>query len=151
MLGVSMTSDEIDKLTKMTEFEDSPDFNVGALAEFAKWLKRYGPDFSSRYKNMEYKGPRFWFLAHTSMAKWQMAIIQHFYLEKKQFAPDIYHKDGFLWSGIEPLIKRKLHRGYHWPHTENTRLGGLESDFYVKPLLKKVAKPKEEDKEFLDL
>ncbi len=169
-LMTSMTSDEIDKITKMTEFEDAPEFDVEALAEFAKWLKKYGPNFVKRYKNMEYKGPRFWFLAHTSMSKWQGMIVQHFYLDKHRFAPDLPHEDGQLWSSIEPLIKKKVYKGYNWPHVENirrfldiycdlegkkgfktTRLGGLESDFYVKPLLKKVAKPKEEDREFLDL
>lgn len=169
-LLASMDDAEITELTNMTEFEDSDTFDIAALAEFAKWLKRHGPTFQKRYKNMEYKGPKFWFLAHTSMSKWQSAIIHHFYIEKKKFAPDLVTENGYLWSSIEPLIRRKLHRGYNWPHVENIRrflaiycdldgrkgfettpLGGLESDFYVKPLLKKVAQPKEEDKGFLDL
>lgn len=169
-LETSMSTEEIDTFTKMFEFEDSDTFDVEALAQFARWLKRYGPSYVKKYKNMEYKGPRFWFLAHTSMSKWQMAIIQYFYVEKKSFAPDIMKKDGFLWSQIETLVKRKMGRGYQWPHIETIRrflqiyhgldgkqgfqitpLGGLESDFYVKPLLKKVVMPKEEDKEFLDL
>lgn len=169
-LETSMTSEEIDLLTKKLEFEDSETFDVDMLAEFAKWLKRYGPTYVQKYKNMEYKGPRFWFLAHTSMSKWQMAIVQHFYVDKRQFAPDIMRKDGFLWSSIETLIKRKMGRGYPWPHIESIRrfmeiyhgldgkkgfqitpIGGLDSDFYVKPLLKKVAHVREEDKEFLDM
>lgn len=154
----SMTGDEIDQLKAMTNAEDLPTFDIGALAEFAKWLKKHGPGYADRYPNMEYRGPMFWRLAHTSMSKWQEAIVS-FLLTPSKFktARLATDKDGFfIWSAYEPTIKRTL-KHYHWPHAETVRkffdvfrdLDGRQvfetkrgteigSDFHFKFLVKKA-------------
>lgn len=155
----SMTGDEIDQLKAMTNDEELPTFDVGALAEFAKWLKKYGPAYAAKYPNMEYRGPHFWRLAHTSMSKWQEAIVS-FLLNPAKFktARLSPNADGFYtWSLYEPTIKRTL-KHYHWPHAETVRkffdvfrdLEGRQvfetkrgteigSDFHFKFLIKKAA------------
>lgn len=152
MLPVSMTSAEIDKLTRMLDVEDSPDFDVVTVAEFAKWLKKHGPGYAAKYPNMEYKGPKFYQLAHTTMSKWQGAIIGFLLTDKVRTARLAPDKEGFFkWSLFEPPIKRVLGRGYNFPHHETIRkfldvyrsldgekifetkqIGTMESDFYLK-------------------
>lgn len=158
-LGTSMTNKEIDRLTKMTSFPDTPEFDVSALAEFVAWLKRYGPRFAVKFPNLEYKGPMFYRLAHTTMSRWQIAVIQ-FLLSDKLKSAYISDKPelGVRWSTLEPAIRKTLYKGYSWPHPETIRRfleiycslkgeqgfkvttlrDGVNSDFYLKPLLKKV-------------
>lgn len=151
-LPTSMTTEEIDKLSRMCEKEESPDFDIEAIAEFAKWLKKYGPGYASKYPNMEYKGPKFWQLAHTTMSKWQGAIIGFLLTDKVKTARLAPDDEGFFkWSLFEPPIKRILGRNYNFPHHETIRkflniyrslegekifetkkMQGLESDFYLK-------------------
>jgi hypothetical protein len=157
-LGTSMTHKEIDTLTKMTSFPDSPEFDVEALAEFVAWLKKNGPRFMEMFPNLEYKGPMFYRLAHTTMSRWQIVAISFLFSDKLKGAfvsdkPEL----GAKWSVLEPPIRKSLYKGYNWPHPETikrfleiycsldgkpgfeiTPIHGVESDFYVKPLLKKM-------------
>src|SRR5690606_14664466 len=64
-LEESMSLEEIDLLTRKVEDEKSEHFDSKFLAQIAKWIKRRGA--SKKWRNLEYKGPMFWTLAHTSM------------------------------------------------------------------------------------
>lgn len=157
-LGTSMTNKEIDQLTKMTSFPDAKEFDVGALAEFVGWLKQNGPGLAEKFPNLEYKGPMFYRLAHTTMSRWQIAIVQFMLSpEKLKTAYVTDRKDlGVKWTTIEPQIRRVLSKGYNMPHTETIKRfmeiycslkgeqgfkvtpvpNALNGDFYVKPLIK---------------
>lgn len=156
-LGTSMTHKEIDKLTKMTSFPDSEEFDVDALAEFVGWLRHNGPRLMDKFPNLEYKGPMFYRLAHTTMSRWQIATIE-FLLSDKIKSAFIGDKErGVKWSIVEPPIRKSLYKGYNWPHPETIRrfleiycslkgeqgfkitpIVGANSDFYLKPLIKKL-------------
>lgn len=157
-LGTSMTHKEIDTLTKMTSFPDSPEFDVDALAEFVGWLRQNGPKFIEKFPNLEYKGPMFYRLAHTTMSRWQIATIAFLLSAEKLKSAFIGDKVlGVKWSTVEPQIRKSVYKGYNWPHPETIRrfleiycslegepgfhitpVNGVESDFYLKPLIKKL-------------
>lgn len=157
-LGTSMTNTEIDALTKMTSFPGTPEFDISALAEFVCWLRRNGPRFMAKFPNLEYKGPMFYRLAHTTMSRWQITVIAFMLSDKLKGAFVTDNKElGAKWSTLEGPIRKSLYKGYNWPHPETIRrfleiycslegkpgfkvtpIKGVESDFYVKPLLKKA-------------
>jgi hypothetical protein len=164
-LGASMTNKEIDALTKMTAFPDQKEFDVAALAQFVGWLKQNGPGLVDKFPNLEYKGPMFYRLAHTTMSRWQIAIIQFMTSPEKLKSAFVSDKKEFgaKWSTLEPQIRRLLSKGYQMPHTETIKrfleiycsLKGeqgfkvtpikdsFSGDFYVKPLIKSMPKLEE--------
>lgn len=164
-LGTSMTNKEIDTLTKMTAFPDHKEFDIAALAQFVGWLRLNGPKLVERFPNLEYKGPMFYRLAHTTMSRWQVATIQFMLTPEKLKAAFVTDKKelGAKWSVLEPNVKRALGKGYHMPHTETIRrfleiycsLKGEQGfkvtpikdsfvgDFYVRPLIKSMPKLEE--------
>lgn len=73
-LNHSMTPEEIARLTEKVE-EERPGFDVKFVAQIAKWILQVGENNFSRYKNLEYRGPMFWSLAHTSMTRWQKKAV----------------------------------------------------------------------------
>lgn len=157
-LGTSMTHKEIDTLTKMTSFPDAPEFDLDAQAEFVGWLRQNGPKLIEKFPNLEYKGPMFYRLAHTTMSRWQIAAISFLLNTDKMKSVFIGDKElGVKWSVVEPAIRKSLYKGYNWPHPETirrfleiycsldgkqgfkiTQINGVESDFYLKPLIKKL-------------
>lgn len=164
-LGTSMTNKEIDSLTRMTAFPEAKEFDVAALAELVGWLKLNGPALVEKFPNLEYKGPMFYRLAHTTMSRWQTAIIQFILSPEKLKSAFVSDRKelGVRWTTLEKDIKRLLGKGYHMPHTETIRrfleiycsLKGeqgfkvtpvkdaINGDFYVKPLIKALPKVEE--------
>lgn len=158
MLGKSMTHKEIDQLTRMTAFPDSTSFDIAALADFVCWLKRNGPGYAEQFPNLEYKGPMFYRLAHTTMSAWQKCTISFLLSDKIKSAYVTDDKElGVKWSYLEPAVRKTLYKGYNWPHSETikrfleiycslkgeqgfkiTPIEGIEGDFFVKPLIKKL-------------
>lgn len=159
-LEESMESEEIRNLTDMIENQDSASFNLPFIAQTAKWLLRRGR--RGDWPNLEYRGPMFWSLAHTSMTQWQKMAITAL------IAPDARDtqcgwdasKKGFIWSEIQKRILRKGdYRHLKFPDHSTTRsfldifrdsegrkafstelfpAPNILGDFWVRPLFKKT-------------
>lgn len=106
-LEVSMTPKEIDLLTRKVEDQDSEHFDKEFLTRIALWLKNRGK--TGKWPNLEYRGPHFWALAHTSMSKWQKKAASVVLQLKAGDSGRIIHdrEKGFLWSSVENAIQRK--------------------------------------------
>lgn len=106
-LETSMTLEEIDELTRKVEDEKSPDFDPMFLAQIVKWIQKYGDD--KRWPNLEYRGPMFWSLAHTSMSKWQKKIISHMISDEVRSPKWGYDfvKTRFLWSEFNSRMAKR--------------------------------------------
>lgn len=106
-LKSSMTSKEIDELTMKVEDESSDSFDPMFLAQIAKWIKKHG--LSKKWPHLEYKGPMFWRLAHSSMTPWQKILISTL------LNPETYStRFGDMWDGKRlcwSKLQKKLTRG----------------------------------------
>jgi len=106
-LEETLRPDQINKLTNKVEKPDHPDYDVVFLAQIARWVKKHAE--RERWPNLEYRGPMFWRLAHTSMARWQKAAAS-IILETPEDSTGRVHfvKDkGFLWSAVEDAMTKK--------------------------------------------
>lgn len=106
-LRYGMTEDEIDLLTKKVEL-NKPDFDVKFVAQIAKWIMRVGKKYHKNYPNLEYKGPMFWTLAHTSMTRWQKKAVT-LITEQKPNARVGWNPNekAYLWSALEEKYKKR--------------------------------------------
>lgn len=106
-LEKSMTGQEIDELTKKVEKADSPDFDIAFLFQIAKWVKANGK--SSKWPHLEYKGPMFYKLAHTSMSRWQKKAASLILDTNPKSSGRITftQEKGFLWSTIAEMSGKK--------------------------------------------
>lgn len=106
-LETSMSSEEIDELTQKVEDETSDTFDPRFLAQIVKWLKKNVPKIrKNRWPNLEYKGPMFWMLAHTSMTRWQKKAVMIVLEANKKIGYDP-NKDSYLWSELHNRASRK--------------------------------------------
>ena len=114
-LEKTMTPKEIDLLSRKVADESSPDYDPEFIAQIAKWIKVYGK--SNKWPNQEYRGPMFYYLAHTSMSRWQKeAVIKILDLKKRGAANMVQDKEkGFLWSPIHKSLSRQLQSGNKTP------------------------------------
>lgn len=158
-LETSMTPEEITELSKKIEDWTKPEFDVAFIAQIGRWIKKHGK--SKKWPNLEYKGPMFYKLAHTSMSKWQkkaLTIVMETDLRRPGPRMVVDLKKGFLWSSIEEFMNRKGERTSTLPeystvkhffdvfvdaageksfdtlHVENS----ITNDFWVRPLSNKV-------------
>lgn len=154
-LGASMTKEEIDELVEKTADPSSETYDLNFIAQIATWIKKNGR--SNKWPNLEYRGPMFYTLAHTSMTKWQKKsaelVIKTDPLKATRIAWD--KEKGFLWSSlIDSLLKKHPDRSIHYPDYTTVRhffeifldsngdkpfkteivKGDIMSDFYVKKL-----------------
>lgn len=123
-LEESMTPDEIDELTQKVEDATSSTFDPAFLAQIAQWVKRHGR--SKKWPNLEYRGPMFWTLAHTSMAQWQKRAV----LALMECVPESYTHGGgydketgmFLWSQVQSkLVRKQGDKGILFPDFTSVR------------------------------
>lgn len=157
-LETSMTPKEINVLTRKVEDQTAETFDVEFIAQIAKWIKNHGK--SKKWPNLEYRGPMFWTLAHTSMSRWQKKSVMML-LEAKPSGRIVYDdKRGFLWSSVQESGQRKHgDKSLQFPdfttikyffdvfkdgegrtafETKNVAKN-IMGDFYVKPLFKDMA------------
>lgn len=157
-LEKSMTPEEIDALTNKVEDPASDTFDLKFIAQIAKWVKKHGR--SKKWPNLEYKGPMFWTLAHTSMTQWQKKAVM-FLLESEtrtERAGWDSQKNAFLWSAIQAKLPRRNNDRYlNFPDPTTVRaffdcfrdgkgrktfvteaVPGLNilGDFWVRPIIK---------------
>jgi hypothetical protein len=156
-LEKSMRPEEIDRLTQKVEDPKSETYDVAWIAQIAKWIKKHGA--SKKWANLEYRGPMFWALAHTSMTRWQkkavMAILEPDRGQASGYDPK---KNAYLWSVIQAKNQRKNgDRSLQFPDftsiraffeifrdgqgrkafsTEPVKGNNILGDFWVKPLFK---------------
>lgn len=153
-LEMSMTSDEIDRLTQKVEDPLAPTYDVAWIAQIAKWVKAHGA--SRKWPHLEYRGPMFWTLAHTSMTRWQkraiMLLMENGRTPASGFNPE---KKAYLWSKLQDKVQRKGDRSLQFPDFTSVRAffevfrdgkgkkafstepvsGSIVGDFWVKPLM----------------
>jgi len=154
-LEKSMTSDEIDRVTQKVEDPNSDTYDVAWIAQIAKWVQKHGR--SKKWPNLEYRGPMFWTLAHTSMTRWQKKAVMEITESTRARGYDEKRK-AYLWSAIQDKSQRKNgDRSLQYPDfttvraffevfrdgkgrkafsTEAVPGNNILGDFWVKPLFK---------------
>lgn len=107
-LKFSMTSDEIGELSDRID-SSRPDFDVKYVAQVAKWILSVGAKHVDKWPYMEYKGPKFWEIAHASMSRWQkIAMMAATTTTMRGPMPGWDEKrKAFLWSKLEEGLRRK--------------------------------------------
>lgn len=121
-LEESMTPDEIDELSKKVENSTSKTFDNKFLAQIGRWLKKHGR--SRKWPNLEYKGPMFYKLAHTSMSKWQKKAATLIFESDKIQAHKYKFVEGkgYPWAEIEALyLKKQTDRSLHFPDSSSVK------------------------------
>lgn len=103
-LETSMTYEEIQELTEKVENREHANFDIKFLAQIGRWIKKHGD--SGKWPNLEYRGPMFYKLAHTSMSRWQKRAVMTM-LELKTNVHSRIQADpekGVRWSEVEDKI-----------------------------------------------
>jgi hypothetical protein len=106
-LDVSMSSEEIDELVGKVESPDEDTYDIDFIAQIGKWIKRHGK--SKQWPNLEYRGPMFYKLAHTSMSQWQKkaANVVMGVNARELSRAVIDPEKGYLWSTVREALYRK--------------------------------------------
>jgi hypothetical protein len=152
-----MTNDEIDTLSKKVDPRNEG-FDDEYVAQIAKWILYRGKKYTHKFHNMEYKGPMFWTLAHTSMTKWQKRVVDELITNKDRIKNCWVESEGaYLWSAIESkIVKRTGDKTFVFPDYSSVKafldifkdgegrkafdtklVGGknILGDFYIYPLV----------------
>ena len=107
-LTAVMSPKEINDLSERLD-DTHPRFDVKLVCQIAKWIQAIGPKYATQWPNLEYQGPMYWKLAHTSMARWQKIAVLALTTENKNGAFKGWDesKQAFLWSKVEEELRRK--------------------------------------------
>lgn len=103
-LEESMTPKEIDLLSSKVEKISNPAFDIKYIARIGRWVKKHGR--SDKWPNLEYRGPMFYKLAHTSMSRWQKKAATIIFDPPDNIKRKI-EGDKYSWSAIEEFSKKK--------------------------------------------
>lgn len=103
-----MKPEEIEKMSNRLD-ESRPEYDVKYVAQIAKWIYKVGRKHHDRWPNLEYQGPKFWELAHSSMSRWQKIAVLALTVQNMRgpFAGWDDAKQAFLWSKVEESLRRK--------------------------------------------
>ena len=154
-LTASMTTEEITELSEKMD-DTHPKFDVKMMAQIAKWILTIGHKYTKNWPNLEYQGPKYWELAHTSMSRWQKISVLVTTVQNKNGPSAGWDekRKAFLWSKVEESLRRKKEfeaKDYRDPTTvkaffdtyrdrdgkpvyEVTEVKGTITDFWIKPL-----------------
>jgi hypothetical protein len=136
----------------------SEHYDVKFIAQIGYWIKNRG--YSGKWPNLEYRGPMFWRLCHTSMARWKKRAVQTL-LEAENIPAlkALKTNDGYLWSSVENFIVKKYQdknmsvdystvrsffevfkdtKGEASFTTKLSETNKVMGDFYVKKIIDKV-------------
>lgn len=117
----SMTDSEISELTGKVEDPNSPRYDLEFIRQIGYWIYHYGK--SKKWPNLEYRGPMFYRLCHTSMTRWQKRAVL-LLLEKSSRADQAFDDsdsgslaDGgsMLWSELEEKYLRRSSGSTQFP------------------------------------
>lgn len=154
-LNKVMSAKEIDTLTEKVQ-ADRPGFDVKFVAQIAKWILKWGKKYHDQWPNLEYRGPMFWKLAHTSMTRWQKKAIELLTTTVGGRKAGWYDSErAFQWSKVQESYERRSGKN-HLQFPDNTSIqnffeiyrddkgnkvfetkkvgGEILNDFWVKPL-----------------
>lgn len=97
-------------------------FDVRYAAQIAKWILKIGKKYLKDWPNLEYQGPKFWELAHSSMSRWQKIAVQSLTTKTNRgpFPGWDERKKAYLWSKVEEALRRKKEyesKDYRDPNT----------------------------------
>ena len=103
-----MSTKEISELSERLD-DTHPRFDVKLVAQIAKWIHTVGPKYVSKWPNLEYQGPMYWKLAHTSMSRWQKIAVLALTVQNERgpFKGWNSEKRAFLWSEVEESLRHK--------------------------------------------
>lgn len=89
--------------------ETRPGFDVKYVAQIAKWILKIGPQYVPKFPRLEYQGPKFWELAHSSMSRWQKVVVVALTTKniKGYFPGWSDSKKAFQWTTVEAALRRK--------------------------------------------
>lgn len=167
-LDDTMTKEEIDLITKKVSNFESDDYDLRFIAQIGKWIKNHGRKKKWVDAHLEYRGPMFYRLAHTSMSRWQKKVAKLIFEGLTHNNKVIFDKKlGYLWSSVEEVANKKNgDRSLQLPEYSTARtffdifldlegkrvfethnLGGsnIMGDFYVKVINAKAKILKDED------
>lgn len=106
-LNKIMTAKEIDTLSEKIQF-DRKGFDVKYVAQIAKWILKWGPKYLDEHPNLEYRGPKFWELAHTSMTRWQKKAIELLTTTVGGRKSGWFDSErAFQWSKVQEIYERR--------------------------------------------
>lgn len=162
-LETSLSFQEIDTLSKKVEDWSSEHYDLALIAQIGRWVLKHGAKNSRKWPHLEYRGPMFYKLAHTSMARWQKKaadVILKMSTDGERSSRLVQDsKKGFLWSTVaDHVYKKHKERGLQFPdfstvkHFFDIFLDGkgnksfateavpddIMADFYVKVINKKL-------------
>ena len=102
-----MSHDEITDLTNKVEKYNSDTYDLSYIAQIGWWVKNNG--WTGKWPNLEYKGPMFYKLAHTSMSRWQKKAASTILElpEEIDGRCKFDREKGFLWSSVEDMIVKR--------------------------------------------
>lgn len=108
-LTASMTDEEIGRMSDKMDLSQPHTFDVKYVAQIAKWILAIGPKYVSKFPNLEYQGPKFWELAHSSMSRWQKIAVMSLTTQNARgmFPGWDAARGAFLWSKVEEALRRK--------------------------------------------
>ncbi|TXG78090.1 hypothetical protein E6Q11_01665 [Candidatus Dojkabacteria bacterium] len=103
-----MSEDEIGRISDKLD-ESSPHFDVKYVAQVAKWILKIGPKYTPKFPRLEYQGPKFWELAHSSMSRWQKVVVVALTTRNMRgyFPGWNESKKAFQWTLVEAALRRK--------------------------------------------
>jgi len=108
-LTAVMSPSDIQEISERLD-DTHPNFDVKLVAQVAKWICSIGPKYTPQWPNLEYQGPKFWELCHSSMSRWQKIAVLALTVENQKRGPlggwD-ENKKAFLWSGVEMSLRKK--------------------------------------------
>lgn len=104
----AMSSAEISRMSNRLDVEHK-DYDVKFVAQIAKWILRIGEKYTHDFPNLEYQGPKYWELAHTSMSRWQKIAVLALTVQNNRGPFHGWHEDkgAFLWSEVESALRKK--------------------------------------------
>ncbi len=107
-LTVAMTPEEIKELSERMD-DTNEKFDVKLIAQIAKWITSIGPKYVPVWPNLEYQGPKFSELCHSSMSRWQKIAVIAMTVENRKGPIGGWDetKKAFLWSGVEASLRKK--------------------------------------------
>ena len=156
MLTAVMTPEEISEISDRID-DTHPNFDVKLVAQIAKWILTIGKKYAAQFPNLEYQGPKFWEIAHSSMSRWQKVSVLALTTTNSRGAFPGWDESrkAFLWSKVEEALRRKKEfesKDYRDPSTVkaffetycdidgkkvfevDTIQSGTLHDFWIKPI-----------------
>jgi hypothetical protein len=106
-LETSMDPGMIARMSSWVEDPAAPTYNLPYIARIGNWIRNHGR--SDKWPHLEYRGPMFYMLAHTSMTRWQKKAVT-IMTDAEKVLPGravVDPKKGILWSSIQELSQKK--------------------------------------------